>query len=137
RGRKAWVELADLTGFEGRCDALYFTTDAKAEPPNEVGPQMDTWRRRLLRLPAVPPSAGEFDAVVVGGGIAGTSAAIAAARMGCNVALVQDRPVLGGNASSEVRVHTGGQVGPNIVGEINAPYNKGAGATPHPTLRLD
>ena len=137
RGRKAWVELADLTGFEGRCDALYFTTDAKAEPPNEPGKAMDAWRRRLLRLPAVPPSAGGFDAVVVGGGIAGTSAAIAAARMGCKVALVQDRPVLGGNASSEIRVHTGGQVGPNIVGEINAPYNKGAGAMPHPTLRFD
>lgn len=137
RGRKAWVELADLTGFEGRCDALYFTTDTNAKPPNEPGEAMDAWRRRLLRLPAVPPSAGQFDAVVVGGGIAGTSAAIAAARMGCKVALVQDRPVLGGNASSEIRVHTGGQVGPNIVGEINAPYNKGAGVTPHPTLRLD
>ncbi len=137
RGRKAWVELADLTGFEGRCDALYFTTDAKAEPPNEPGEAMDAWRRRLLRLPAVPPSAGEFDTVVVGGGIAGTSAAIAAARLGCKVALVQDRPVLGGNASSEIRVHTGGQVGPNIVAEIAAPYNKRAGVTPHPTLRFD
>jgi hypothetical protein len=41
---------------------------------------------------------------VVGGGIAGTSAALAAARLGLTVALVQDRPVLGGNGSSEVRV---------------------------------
>ena len=137
RGRKAWVELADLTGFEGRCDALYFATDPKAKPPSEPGDAMDAWRRTRLRLPAVPPSAGEFDTVVVGGGIAGTGAAVTAARLGCKVALVQDRPVLGGNASSEIRVHTGGQVGPNVVGEIDAPYHKGAGATPHPTLRFD
>ena len=42
--------------------------------------------------------------MVVGGGIAGASAAISAARNGLKVALVQDRPVLGGNGSSEVRV---------------------------------
>lgn len=44
------------------------------------------------------------DFVVVGGGLSGTCAAIAAARSGLKVALVQDRPVLGGNASSEVRL---------------------------------
>ena len=41
---------------------------------------------------------------MVGGGIAGTCCAITAARQGLKVALVQDRPVLGGNASSEVRL---------------------------------
>ena len=44
------------------------------------------------------------DLVIVGGGIAGTCGAIAAAREGLKVILVQDRPVLGGNASSEVRL---------------------------------
>jgi len=44
------------------------------------------------------------DLVVVGGGLSGTCAAIAAAREGLKVVLVQDRPVLGGNASSEVRL---------------------------------
>jgi len=44
------------------------------------------------------------DLVFVGGGIAGTCGAIAAAREGLKVILVQDRPVLGGNASSEVRL---------------------------------
>lgn len=43
--------------------------------------------------------------VVVGGGLAGTFAAIAAARQGTRVALLQERPVLGGNSSSEIRVH--------------------------------
>ncbi|MEM1137432.1 MAG: FAD-dependent oxidoreductase, partial [Bacteroidota bacterium] len=41
---------------------------------------------------------------IVGGGMAGTCAAITAARQGISVVLVQDRPVLGGNASSEVRL---------------------------------
>ena len=44
------------------------------------------------------------DFVVVGGGLAGVCAAIAAARRGVQVCLIQDRPVLGGNASSEIRV---------------------------------
>ena len=42
--------------------------------------------------------------VIVGGGIAGTCCAITAAREGIRVVLVQDRPVLGGNSSSEVRL---------------------------------
>jgi hypothetical protein len=48
------------------------------------------------------------DFVVVGGGLAGVCAAIAAARHGAKVVLLQDRSVLGGNASSEVRMHTVG-----------------------------
>jgi len=46
----------------------------------------------------------DADLVIVGGGLAGTCAAITAARSGIKVVLVQDRPVLGGNASSEVRL---------------------------------
>lgn len=45
-----------------------------------------------------------YDIVVVGGGLAGFSAAVAAARHGASTCLVQDRPVLGGNSSSEIRV---------------------------------
>jgi hypothetical protein len=45
-----------------------------------------------------------FDVVVCGGGLAGFCAAVSAARAGAKTCLVQDRPVLGGNSSSEVRV---------------------------------
>ncbi|TMV44699.1 FAD-dependent oxidoreductase [Paenibacillus mesophilus] len=48
------------------------------------------------------------DLTVIGGGLAGVCAAIAAARLGSRVALVQNRPVLGGNSSSEVRVWVSG-----------------------------
>jgi flavin-dependent dehydrogenase len=51
---------------------------------------------------------GMYDVVVAGGGLAGVCAAISAARLGCRTALVQDRPVLGGNSSSEIRVPVGG-----------------------------
>ncbi|WP_276485820.1 FAD-dependent oxidoreductase [Paraflavitalea pollutisoli] len=46
----------------------------------------------------------QADLVVVGGGLSGVCCAITAAREGCTVVLVQDRPVLGGNSSSEVRL---------------------------------
>ena len=46
-----------------------------------------------------------YDIVVVGGGLAGMCAAVAAARSGARVALVQNRPVFGGNASSEIKMH--------------------------------
>jgi hypothetical protein len=55
--------------------------------------------KRVLRLEEL-----QADFAVVGGGIAGVCAAITAARKGVKVVLVQDRPVLGGNSSSEVRL---------------------------------
>jgi len=47
----------------------------------------------------------QTDIVIVGGGMAGVCAALAAARCGAHVILVHDRPVLGGNSSSEIRMH--------------------------------
>ncbi len=47
----------------------------------------------------------QYDVVIVGGGMTGICAAIAAARRGAKTALVHDRAVLGGNASSEIRMH--------------------------------
>ena len=100
---KRTLALRDLTGFEGRCEALLFCKDPDFSPTNEVA-SLRTFRRTLLGLPEEPSDGGSFDLVVVGGGLAGTCAALAGARQGLKVALVQDRPVLGGNGSSEVRV---------------------------------
>lgn len=47
----------------------------------------------------------QTDIAVVGGGMAGVCCAIAAARSGAQVVLVHDRPMLGGNSSSEIRMH--------------------------------
>ncbi|MFA6244542.1 MAG: FAD-dependent oxidoreductase, partial [Candidatus Hydrogenedentales bacterium] len=106
---KTTVALHDLTGFEGRCDAIAFSDDPTFTPPNDAKPLLK-WRRKTLGLSKRPADGGSYDFVVVGGGMAGTCAAISAARLGCNVALVQDRPVLGGNNSSEVRVHLSGRI---------------------------
>ncbi|MEK3722785.1 FAD-dependent oxidoreductase [Paenibacillus sp. FSL H8-0034] len=56
----------------------------------------------------------QSDITVIGGGLAGVCAAIAAARLGSKVALVQNRPMLGGNSSSEVRVWVCGATGHGI-----------------------
>ena len=102
---KTTLSLHDLTGFDGRCDALWLTLGEETPPVNPD-------RNALLGIPAAERVS--FDLVVVGGGIAGMCAAVAAARQGLKVALVNDRPVLGGNNSAEVRVHLGGtiEVGP-------------------------
>ena len=118
--RTVAVALHDLTGFEGRCDAIVFTTDGKFQPPNDLV-TLTTFRRSALGLPAAPDAAGTFDLVVVGGGIAGTCVAVSSARLGLKVALVQDRPALGGNNSSEVRVWLSGRANTKpypFIGEI-------------------
>jgi hypothetical protein len=96
------LALHDLTGFDGRCDSIAFTTEA-APPPND-SEILPAWRREALGLPKEPEVKGPYDLVVIGGGYSGMGAALSAARLGLKVALVQDRPVLGGNGSSEVRV---------------------------------
>lgn len=50
----------------------------------------------------------QYEFVVVGGGMSGLCAAITAARHGTHTALIHARPVLGGNASSEIRIHISG-----------------------------
>ncbi len=107
--KKIRVALHDLTGFDGRCDAIVFAADPGFSPPGGGRP-LAAFRRQVLGLPDGPEDAGRFDLVVVGGGMAGTCTAISAARLGLNVALIQNRPVLGGNNSSEVRVHLGGNI---------------------------
>lgn len=97
------IRLVDKTGFEGRVDALFLARGGERPP--------ETWveRKRLLGLGE--PTDVRVDFVVVGGGLAGLCAAVTAAREGLSVALVQDRPVFGGNASNEVRVKPLGGIG--------------------------
>ena len=101
------ISLHDLTGFNGRCDAIYFTQDTIFVPPAEIN-TLTAFRSKQTGIK--PQKAGEFDLIVVGGGVAGICAAVSASRLGLKVALIHDRPVWGGNNSSEVRVHLGGRI---------------------------
>ena len=94
------LALQDLTGFDGRCDCLVLSDTSK--PPPEGGAALEALRREGHAHS--PEDLGEFDLVVAGGGFAGICAAITAARHGLRCALIHDRQILGGMASSEVRV---------------------------------
>lgn len=95
------LALHDLTGFDGRCDAIYLSADSNI-PPDRADQATRAWRKSMRGLPDEPVHAGDFDVVVVGGGVSGCAAALTAARLGLSVALIHDRPVLGGNASKEI-----------------------------------
>jgi hypothetical protein len=103
------IALKDLTGFNGRCDAILFTNVPNYKPIEDKE-KLTEYRNAYFGFDKNPKNAGPFDFVVVGGGMAGTCAAISAARKGVKVALIQNRPILGGNNSSEVRVHLGGRI---------------------------
>ena len=121
------VVVHDLTGFDGRFDAVLITRDEKA--PKSDLQSYETLRKRLLFLPSSPTNAGSFDFVVVGGGVAGMCAAIAAARTGSRVALIQDRKVLGGNNSSEIRVGLGGRLNVGLYPSLGYLLNEFAPVT--------
>ena len=70
-----------------------------------------TWKFR--GAPGNGQTLDGFDLVVIGGGYGGLGASISAARMGAKVALIQNRPVLGGNGSSEIRVWAKGELPPS------------------------
>ncbi len=108
-GKEATLELCDLTGFEGRCDAIILSRSAEPALPNDAK-TLAAFRRKLLGLPAQPRSAGNFDLVVVGAGVAGLTTAVKAAREGLKVALINDRPVPGGNNSTELKIIASGDL---------------------------
>ncbi|MDR1128040.1 MAG: FAD-dependent oxidoreductase [Treponema sp.] len=94
------IVLRDLTGFEGRCAGILLTPNTSCTPPEDI---------TKTRPGGNKVSLGKYDFLVAGGGIAGMCAALSAARKGLKTALVHDRPVFGGNNSSEVRVWLGGE----------------------------
>ena len=129
---EATLALHDLTGFNGCCDAILLTTDPVFRPANDSAP-FAPWRMTLAGLPEKPEEAGTFDLVVVGGGYGGMGAALAAARMGCKVAFIQNRPVLGGNGSSEIRVWAMGGIRRGLypmLGEIVEEFTDRAKSSP-------
>jgi hypothetical protein len=97
------LAIKDLTGWYGRCDAILLTTDLDFSPPNERE-KIEEFKESIGTLKK-PVKASKYDVVVAGGGLAGISAALAASGLGCKVALIQNRPVLGGNAGEEIKVH--------------------------------
>ena len=99
------IRLHDLTGFDGRCGGIAFS-DVNATAADVERAWIENDKRIYDNREVL-----DFDFVVVGGGYAGMCAAVAAARDGVRTALVQDRPVWGGNASSEVRVGPIGGLG--------------------------
>jgi ribulose 1,5-bisphosphate synthetase/thiazole synthase len=100
---KATLNLVDKTGFAGRVDAIVLSKDESFKPSNDFA-ETNKLRKKLLGLPAEAPETEEYDLVVVGGGYSGMGAALSGARQGLKVAFIQNRPVLGGNGSSEVQV---------------------------------
>ncbi len=120
------VTLRDLTGFDGRCAGVAFMRGDR--PPVSA----DTWADGETDV-----RRHTFDLVVTGGGIAGTCAALAAARQGLKVALLHDRPVLGGNASQEIRVWCGGEARHSLVREVrNRFMNREIGAALSDRMRM-
>ncbi len=101
------LTVHDLTGFEGRVGMLALARDGRINLP-ETPEQVRQFAYASGGF-ETPVEEGGFDLVVCGGGISGICAALSAARNGLRVALVQDRPVVGGNNSSEVRVWLGGE----------------------------
>lgn len=95
------IVLKDLTGFDGRVDAIYFSE--RETPPAADYAAFSRRRSRLVGAGKPVRHAG-YDLVVAGGGIAGCTTALSAARMGLKVALVDNLPFFGGNAALGIPV---------------------------------
>lgn len=127
-GEHVKISLHDLTGFNGRCDAVFFSRSGRAVPP-QSGVELAAFRKKMLGIRTeVDPE--RYDLIVVGAGTAGLSAAISASRLGLKTLLLQNRGVVGGNSSPEIGVTvTGGvkmgeydRIG-NVIAELGIPFD--------------
>ncbi len=107
------LALHDLTGYFGRCASIVLTSDMDYLPSREIS-RIHADRARMKGLDNGVKEGGDFDIIVAGGGPAGCPAAIAAARKGAKVLIIQNRPTLGGNGSSEVGITFDGATRPHI-----------------------
>lgn len=97
------VRMHDLTGFDGRCDAIYLTTEANQIPDNSSEILSD-FRRRLLGISQPVEVKDGYDLVVVGGLQAELRGGHLGGADGMQGGFDSNRGVLGGNGSSEIRV---------------------------------
>ncbi|WP_111708880.1 FAD-dependent oxidoreductase [Lutibacter citreus] len=100
------------TGAKGALAAGLFPImgDITAQTSSSSDKRLFNWNEGVEGIKGDPirRKTLNVDVAVIGGGMSGISAAVSAARNGAKVVLVQDRPVLGGNASSEMRVTVNG-----------------------------
>lgn len=97
------LRIYDTTGWFGRFAAIVITNDFDFYP----SPEKSRWMAQRAEIKNLNPDItnhGHYDLAIVGGGVPAVTAAITAARHGLKVAVVYDRPVLGGNGSDEGNV---------------------------------
>ena len=107
------IRVRDLTGYFGRFAAILLTTDFDYVPPRETE-RVQKERARIRGLSQETAFGGDYEVIVVGGGPGGVPAAIASAREGAKTLLIQDRPMLGGNAGPEVGITMDGAVAEHV-----------------------
>ncbi len=101
------VALVDVSGAFARCDAVLLTRELNYVPQDDLAGVQAARLRFSSQSDAIVQGA-HYEVLVIGAGPAGMGAALASARNGARTGLVHDRPVLGGNASCELGIGTGG-----------------------------
>jgi hypothetical protein len=94
------LRVYDTDGWFGRFAAIVITNDYDFTP----SPELSRLKKQRCEIKDITPAVedmGKFDVIVAGGGVAGVVTALSAARKGLKTALINDRPVLGGNGSEE------------------------------------
>lgn len=126
--RQNQIALHDLTGFSGRCDAIVFDKNEYLTLP-DGGNALSVLRKEKTGVKLID-NGEKYEFIVVGGGVAGVCAAVSAARLGVKTLLIHNRPVLGGNNSTEIGIGISGgirlepysNIG-NIVAELGSAVN--------------